>query len=178
MNLQNRIELLLKLRRYLLQNDEEWQNIKHKASLHNGWFTIEFIDLAVQNIVEQFLAEDKLTEWVKYYHLNDAVSPKNVGVVMAGNIPLVGFQDFLCVFISGHKQTIKLSSKDEVLLSTWCKKCTVGMLPCKTLCRLRPCSKVAMLTLPPAATTPHAISIITLQSTQASFVKTVPPLLF
>ena len=42
--------------------------------------------------------------------------PKNVGLVMAGNIPLVGFHDFLCVLVSGHRQTIKLSSKDDVLL--------------------------------------------------------------
>ena len=53
---------------------------------------------------------------MKHYHIDDNIEPKNVGVVMAGNIPLVGFHDFLCVFISGHIQTIKLSSKDDVLL--------------------------------------------------------------
>ena len=52
MKLQNRIELLLKLREYLKENGEEWQEIKHSASIQNGWFTIEFIDLAVQNIIE------------------------------------------------------------------------------------------------------------------------------
>lgn len=116
MKLQNRIELLLKLREYLLENGEEWQIVKHTASIHNGWFTPEFIDLAVQNIIEQFLAEDKLTAWVNHYYLDDAVVPKNAGIVMAGNIPLVGFHDFLCVFVSGHIQTIKLSGKDDVLL--------------------------------------------------------------
>ena len=116
MNLQNRIELLLKLKTYLLQNDEEWQNVKQKASEYNGWFTINFINIAIKNIVEQFLTEEKLVTWANHYFLNDAVTPKNVGIVMAGNIPLVGFHDFLCVFISGHKQTIKLSSKDDVLL--------------------------------------------------------------
>jgi hypothetical protein len=54
--------------------------------------------------------------WVNYYHLDDNISPKTIGIVMAGNIPLVGFHDFLSVFISGHKQTIKLSSKDDILL--------------------------------------------------------------
>ncbi len=116
MNLQNRITLLLKLRTYLLENSEEWQNIKLKASIHNGWFNIEFIDIAVQNIVTQFLAEDKLSEWLTYYQIDDNIVPKNVGIVMAGNIPMVGFHDFLCVFISGHTQTIKLSTKDDVLL--------------------------------------------------------------
>ncbi len=116
MKLQNRIELILQLRTYLVQNNEEWQQVKYTASIHNGWFTIEFIDLAVQNIIDQFLEEDKLRKWVTHYFLNDTIVPKNVGIVMAGNIPLVGFHDFLCVFISGHIQTIKLSSKDDVLL--------------------------------------------------------------
>ena len=116
MKLQNRIELLLKLRNYLLENSTEWQDIKHKASIHNGWFTPEFIDLAVTNIAEQFLEKDKLNEWVNHYFLNDSIVAKNVGIVLAGNIPLVGFHDFLCVFVSGHMQTIKTSSKDDILL--------------------------------------------------------------
>lgn len=116
MKLQNRIELLLKLRNYLLENSTEWQDIKLNASIHNGWFTPEFIDLAVTNIAEQFLEKDKLNEWVNHYFLNDSIVAKNVGIVMAGNIPLVGFHDFLCVFVSGHLQTIKTSSKDDILL--------------------------------------------------------------
>jgi hypothetical protein len=116
MKLQKRIDLLVQLGNYIKQNGEEWQAAKHTASVQNGWFTPEFIDLAANNIVEQFLQEDKLRAWAAQYHLNDNIAPKNVGIVMAGNIPLVGFHDFLCVFICGHKQTIKLSSKDNVLL--------------------------------------------------------------
>ena len=116
MNLQKRIELLQRLQKYLLANDEEWQNIKTKASFHNGWFTAEFIDLALKNICSEFLEKEKLEQWALHYHLDDNVGGKNIGIVMAGNIPLVGFHDFLCVFISGHKQTIKLSSKDAILL--------------------------------------------------------------
>ena len=116
MNLQKRIEILLRLRDYLLTNDEDWQQIKSKSSFHNGWFTVEFIDLAVSNICSEFLQREKLETWAAHYHLDDNVGGKNTGIVMAGNIPLVGFHDFLCVFISGHKQTIKLSSKDDILL--------------------------------------------------------------
>jgi hypothetical protein len=116
MNLQNRIELLQKLKKYLEENGSEWQDVKAKATAHNGWFIPEFIDLAVENICKAFLAKDKLQVWAGHYHLDDNVNGKNIGLVMAGNIPLVGFHDFLCVFISGHKQTIKLSSKDDVLL--------------------------------------------------------------
>ncbi|MCW3094298.1 MAG: acyl-CoA reductase [Ferruginibacter sp.] len=116
MKLQNRIEILLHLKEYLETDTDEWQSVKHEATMHNGWFTPEFINLSVKNIVEQFLQEDKLKSWVGHYHLDDNVVPRNVGIVMAGNIPLVGFHDFLSVFISGHKQTIKLSSKDDILL--------------------------------------------------------------
>jgi len=116
MNLQNRIEILLRLRNYLSANNEEWQAVKHTASIHNGWFTPEFINLAVNNLTACFLQEDKLNKWIEHYQIDDNITPKNVGIVMAGNIPMVGFHDFLSVFVSGHYQTIILSSKDEVLL--------------------------------------------------------------
>jgi hypothetical protein len=116
MNLQNRIEILQKLKKYLEENSSEWQDVKTKATAHNGWFIPEFINLAVSNICNAFLAKDKLQAWANHYHLDDNVSGKNIGLVMAGNIPLVGFHDFLCVFVSGHRQTIKLSGKDDVLL--------------------------------------------------------------
>jgi hypothetical protein len=58
-----------------------------------------------------------LTNWAAQYHVPDQQSqPKKVGLVMAGNIPLVGFHDFLSVFISGHIAVIKPSSKDEILI--------------------------------------------------------------
>ena len=116
MKLQNRIELLSRLKQYLLSDNEEWQRVKQDATNHNGWFTPEFINLSIKNITEQFLDEDALQKWILHYQLDDNISPKNVGIVMAGNIPLVGFHDFLCVFVTGHIQTIKLSSKDEILL--------------------------------------------------------------
>jgi len=116
MKLQNRIEILRKLRDYLINNSEEWQQVKHTASIHNGWFTPGFIDLSINNIIERYLDENDLRAWVKDYSIIDPPSPKNIGIVMAGNIPMVGFHDFLSVFISGHYQTIKLSEKDNQLL--------------------------------------------------------------
>ena len=116
MKLQNRIEILRKLRDYLINNSEEWQQVKHTASIHNGWFTPSFIDLSINNIIERYLDENDLNAWIKDYSIIDPSSPKNIGIVMAGNIPMVGFHDFLSVFISGHYQTIKLSEKDNQLL--------------------------------------------------------------
>lgn len=116
MKLQNRVELLLTLADYLSNDTEEWKEVKERAGIRNNWFTSEFIDIAVKNIVQEFLQKEKLTAWTNHYHLDDNIGGKNIGIVMAGNIPLVGFHDFLCVFISGHKQTIKLSSKDDLML--------------------------------------------------------------
>lgn len=123
MDLQQRINLMVQLGKYMLSNTEDWLVTKEKAVRDNAWFTEEFVDLSVSNIANQFLNEDKLTNWVKKYNVNDSPSiVKNIGVVMAGNIPLVGFHDFLCVFISGHQQTIKASSKDDVLIKFLVKK--------------------------------------------------------
>lgn len=124
MNLQNRIQLSDRLQKYLLSDTEDWQVARKRATAQNGWFTPEFIDLAVKNICEQFLQKEKLEQWAVHYHLDDNIGGKNIGIVMAGNIPLVGFHDFLAVFISGHKQTIKLSSKDDVLLKHLVEKMT------------------------------------------------------
>lgn len=117
MNLQQRIVLLNRLGEYILQDNDNWQAAKQKASLQNSWFTPEFIDLATRNIAFAFLQKDKLTAWAQQYNIpTENTAPKNVGIIMAGNIPLVGFHDFLCVFITGHRQTIKPSSKDDVLI--------------------------------------------------------------
>jgi len=101
----------------LTGTDPGWLAAKQRAAAENGWFREEFIDLAVQQIVQEFLQKDKLTAWAKKYDLpQETKSPANIGLVMAGNIPLVGFHDFLTIFITGHHQTIKPSSRDNVLI--------------------------------------------------------------
>ncbi|MBC7827963.1 MAG: acyl-CoA reductase [Chitinophagaceae bacterium] len=117
MYLQQRLDLLEKLGNYILSDNENWLNALEKAHRENGWFTPEFIKLAFHNISTGFLQRNKLQEWIDQYDFSEeTATPKNVGIIMAGNIPLVGFHDFLCVFVSGHRQTIKTSSKDEILI--------------------------------------------------------------
>ena len=115
MNLQMRIELAARLGEYILANTPEWQEVKQKARLLNPWFTPDFIDIASQNIAVHFLDKQKLANWASFYKAEPHNS-KKIGIVMAGNIPLVGFHDFLCVFISGHNAIIKPSVKDETLI--------------------------------------------------------------
>lgn len=116
MNLQQRLEILYQLRQYISAQPTSWQNACRQAEQLNNWFTQQFIQTATDAIADNLLNNDLLRKWTDYYHLDDNIDPKTVGIVMAGNIPLVGFHDFLCVFVSGHKQMIKLSSKDDVLL--------------------------------------------------------------
>jgi hypothetical protein len=116
MDLQQRIDLMVEIGKYFKADNEEWQDVKERSYHKNGWFTPEFIQIAATQIADNFLVKEKLQQWAAHYHIDDNIHPKNVGIVMAGNIPMVGFHDFLAVFISGHYQTVKLSSKDDLLL--------------------------------------------------------------
>lgn len=116
MNLQERKELLIRLGQVMSSSDEAWQAAKQKATAANPWFIPEFIALSVNNIVQQFLSAAALQTLIDRYKITEPASPKKVGLVMAGNIPLVGFHDLLCVFLSGHYAFVKPSSKDEVLI--------------------------------------------------------------
>jgi hypothetical protein len=117
MTLQERISVLVDLGNYMQNNDHEWQMVKEMANNANAWFVPEFIEMAAKNIANEFLQKEKLESWVKQYNVPaEKVNPATVGIVMAGNIPMVGFHDMLCVFITGHVQRIKLSSKDHILL--------------------------------------------------------------
>ena len=117
MNLISRLALLEQLKKYILSDDEGWQEIKEKAFNANGWFIPEFINLSINNIADNYLAKDKLESWVREHAIpEETLQPKKIGIVMAGNIPMVGFHDLLAVFIAGHYGIIKLSSKDNVLM--------------------------------------------------------------
>lgn len=116
MILQDRIGLLERLGSYMLSNAPGWREAMQKAFLQNGWFIPGFVELATENIAKKFLRKDELIKWSEHYKIQASnTEPKKVGIVMAGNIPLVGFHDLLSVFVSGHRAVIKLSSKDEVL---------------------------------------------------------------
>jgi hypothetical protein len=117
MDLQYRIELLSRLGQYMRSDEDAWIAAKEKASYENGWFIPAFIQAAAESIEMAFLQKEKLENWTKSYQIPQTNTlSKKIGIVMAGNIPLVGFHDFLCVFITGHKAVIKPSSKDQVLI--------------------------------------------------------------
>lgn len=96
----------------------------------NPWFTPENVICAVDSIANEWLQTIELESWIKAYPKKyfTPSSAQTVGVVMAGNIPLVGFHDFLCVLITGHKINIKLSSRDGGLMETVAKM-LIGIEP-------------------------------------------------
>lgn len=98
--------------------EEEWpqklNDVITLAGHHNGWFTKENIHFALKSWSE-LLTEENLKEWLSDYDLKKN-TPKSVAIIMAGNIPLVGFHDFLVTLITGNTVLVKLSSNDRVLL--------------------------------------------------------------
>lgn len=117
MNLQQRIYLLSRLGDYILSNGPDWRQVVERAGYENGWFIPEFVDSAAENIAKSFLNSEKLIQWADENHVPETTpSPKKTGIIMAGNIPLVGFHDWLAVFISGHTAIVKPSSRDSILI--------------------------------------------------------------
>jgi len=82
---------------------------------YNGWFTKENVEFALNEWAE-LLTEARLKEWLNSYKIPDRMESKTIGVVMAGNIPMVGFHDYLSVLLSGHQLLAKLSSDDNKLI--------------------------------------------------------------
>jgi hypothetical protein len=83
-----------------------------RASVYNGWFTVANVRSAMGAIADSLKVE-QLTAWMKDYQ---GAGGKRVAIIMAGNIPLVGFHDLLSVLMSGHTAVIKMSSDDNQLL--------------------------------------------------------------
>lgn len=101
----------------VLHNDlffNDFLDLIHLSQSHNGWYTPEQVFFSI-NSWANALTEENLDKWLSHYDLQD-IQPKKVGLILAGNIPLVGFHDFLSVLVSGHKVVVKTSSNDQHLL--------------------------------------------------------------
>ena len=95
-------------------SDEHSNRIIEEAVAANGWFTRSDVLRAIDAIRVEMLDRERLANWLKNY--TKSTEAKRVAVIMAGNIPLVGFFDLLCVLAAGHECHIKPSRKDSVLM--------------------------------------------------------------
>jgi hypothetical protein len=93
---------------------EKFIDLIQLSQSHNGWYTAEQVHFSIQSWAEA-LTEANLNQWLSKYDF-DGVQPKNIALILAGNIPLVGFHDFLSVLITGHNVLVKTSSNDQHLL--------------------------------------------------------------
>ncbi|WP_116105214.1 acyl-CoA reductase [Lewinella sp. IMCC34191] len=121
MTLDQRIAALDQLGQKLKSGDDEFLHaLMKRTEFNNGWFTMEAQQEALRAILDQFLNGDKLRDWAADYPTlaKPALRRPNqtVGLVLAGNIPLVGMHDIIAVFVAGHRAQIKLSSKDPYVL--------------------------------------------------------------
>ena len=99
----------------LFSNTELFKDTFEKAEQQNSWFTRANLEFAFTSWSEA-LSENNVQQWLSQYQLPQTTSPKKILIIMAGNLPLVGFHDLLCVLVAGHKAIVKLSSDDCVLL--------------------------------------------------------------
>lgn len=104
---------LKKLSSFIADPDQEFKSALATAGGSNAWFTAEEVNRAL-NALHNMLNGDDLNEWFKNISVNSR--PEKIGLILAGNIPLVGFHDVLCVLATGNIALIKLSSSDEKLL--------------------------------------------------------------
>lgn len=132
MNLSQRIHAFVQLGQFLSQfsrNKIEKKDNSHlnnlffdaflmqinRAEEFNSWFTKDNVLLAFESW-STALTQENLKKWTNSYNFENLNAPKTVAVIMAGNIPLVGFHDFLSVLISGHNALVKLSTNDNKFL--------------------------------------------------------------
>ncbi len=113
MEVEKRIKAFSELGKALKTSDII-QSAAAECVIKNPWFIKENVEYSINTLADN-LTESNLREWAKKYNTEPAAM-KTIAVIMAGNIPLVGFHDFLCVLISGHRIVCKLSSNDNVLL--------------------------------------------------------------
>ena len=115
MNLKERIFLFSSLGNLIADKDNPKINTSfHRIKTSNPWFTDENISLSLSS-VSKMLNEEALIDWTSKYDFKPTLNEKKVFIIMAGNLPLVGFHDFLSVLISGNVAVVKLSSKDNIL---------------------------------------------------------------
>ena len=115
MNLQQRIDSFIEVgKRLSTFSQDEKLTLVAQAHNQNSWFDADNVLYAL-NAVQLYLAPQNLKTWIQKYAIQ-VVTPKKVGVIMAGNIPLVGFHDFLTVLLAGHSVYAKASSQDSVLI--------------------------------------------------------------
>lgn len=105
------------------ENSIEIEQSIRQAYAKNPWFAPENVKMALQYWSKR-LHQDKLKDWANKEDIEENTSPETIGIIAAGNIPLVGLHDVVSVLLTGNKVKIKLSSDDEVLMKFFISELT------------------------------------------------------
>ena len=131
-------ELAQELKKLALDSD-----FLYRIEGQNNWFTPEFVQLSIHSITENYLDGKALRGWLENYPI---VEKDHIAIILAGNIPLVGFHDILCAYFAANRVSIKLSSKDQLLtkavLDIWCKIDSVWAERMQIIERIETCDKI------------------------------------
>lgn len=130
MNTENQVLGLTRLSQYIKdflaknqeaysEDDAGFESLLERSKIENPWFTIENQKFALQQWAD-LLTEKNIGSWLNKYRVSGI--SKRVGLILAGNIPLVGFHDVISVVLSNHIPVIKLSSKDKYMIPFLLKK--------------------------------------------------------
>ncbi|WP_295716371.1 acyl-CoA reductase [Mucilaginibacter sp.] len=120
-NIKNSINSFSSLGKQLIAPDAQLMATIEDERYHNAWFTPQSVLQAV-TAIGKMLNEADLENWLSKYNLAKEAANKKVGLILAGNIPLVGFHDVLCVLASGNHALIKASSQDARLIKVILQK--------------------------------------------------------
>ncbi|MGY6522809.1 MAG: acyl-CoA reductase [Mongoliitalea sp.] len=117
MTIENKIEAFSALGQLIRNSveDSSFEELARQIQNSNSWFT----EVQVRNAFKEigsYLTKDSLSEWLQAYSLPDTIQPKKIGILMAGNVPAVGFHDLLSVLMVGHEAYVKLSSTDAITI--------------------------------------------------------------
>jgi hypothetical protein len=117
MTLEARILLFIKLGKIIKEHIDSPENeeIFVRAKVKNPWFTLDNIKYALSSISDNYLNEKQIRNLIELEGITDSAAAKKIGLIAAGNIPLVCFQDVIHILLSGNKVCLKASSLDEVL---------------------------------------------------------------
>ncbi|MES2375175.1 MAG: acyl-CoA reductase [Bacteroidota bacterium] len=113
--IQELINTFSALGQQLAAPDKELTQLINTEHIYNAWFTPESVTCAVTSIGKMLNADD-LATWLNKYDLSKSTAPKKIGLILAGNIPLVGFHDVLCVLATGNHALIKAATQDARLI--------------------------------------------------------------
>lgn len=121
-----KIETLVRLSEFIKQElnpdspkNSDFSKVIEQTEIHNRWFSEKFVRKMLQYWSNEFTFQN-IYSWLNKYILNQS-NPKKIGLILAGNIPLVGFHDVICSWLSGHLSLVKCSSKDNILIPFLCK---------------------------------------------------------